>query len=555
MDKKQKPWQAVAVLSFIFFGICACGEDPDALVVAQVGSRQVTQVQLRNAVDALPDGYRSELQSQEARRHYLQSLVDENLMWMEIESRGLDTAAVMLLPLKKKVRKQLVTMYQEREKLTQVSISGEEVLEVLQRRGLDQLKERLAWGIMTDTEADIKEVIAKLKAGEPFEQVAQRYSTTPQAKEGGKLGYISFEAARQMAIPDSLFKDLPAGEVSDFLTHSKGFFIIRFTEEWPADVARYEKEIFEELKGQKIGENIMARAEELARELNWQVNPSGLERLLEQGKSALQLDSPAVATPLYTFAGGQISLADFAYALKGTRYSESSLADSAAVATLVERLLRAPALFEVAARSAGWDQEPAFVDWAKSQRSLALLQALRKIEVEEKVSVEEEVIRQYYEENQQLYHERDRFKVGEVLVKTEAEALQVRREVEAGASIVELAKKRSLRPEARRENAVLAGYPSTELAPHIMKAQIDELVGPIEVSDGYSVFKILSREKGPLQPFRQVRRQIESILRNQREQKLFGEFIQGLRQTYANQVQIYDDHLALALPEDYLSAF
>ena len=62
------------------------------------------------------------------------------------------------------------------------------------------------------------------------------------------------------------------------------------------------------------------------------------------------------------------------------------------------------------------------------------------------------------------------------MVKTEEEALQVRREVEAGASIVELAKKRSLRPEARLENAVLAGYPSTELAPHIMKAEIDELV-------------------------------------------------------------------------------
>ena len=108
MDKKQKTWWDVAVLSFTFLGMCACGEDPDALVVAQVGSRQVTQVQLRTSVDALPDGYRSELQGQEARRHYLQSLVDENLMWLEIESRGLDTAAVMLLPLKMKVRKQLV---------------------------------------------------------------------------------------------------------------------------------------------------------------------------------------------------------------------------------------------------------------------------------------------------------------------------------------------------------------------------------------------------------------------------------------------------------------
>tara|TARA_B100000029_G_scaffold57612_1_gene52064 strand:- start:65 stop:1732 length:1668 start_codon:yes stop_codon:yes gene_type:complete len=555
MDNKHKPGWYIAVLSLVFFGLWACGEDPGALIVAQVGSRQVTQGQLRTAVDALPDGFRSELRGQEARRHYLQSLVDENLMWLEIESRGLDTATVMLLPFKKKVRKQLVTIYQEREKLTQVSISGEEVLQILQRRGLDQLKERLAWGIMTETEAEIKEVIQKLKAGEPFEQVAQHHSTTPQAKEGGKLGYIGFEAARQMAIPDSLFKHLPAGEVSAYLKHSKGFFIIRFTEEWPADVARYEKEIFEELKGQKIGENIMARAEELARDFNWQLNPAGLQLLLQQSKSALQLDSPAAATPLYTFAGGQISLADFAYALKGTRHSEVPLADSAAVATLVERLLRAPALFEAAARKAGWDREPAFVEWSKNQRSLALLQALRKLDVEEKVSVEEEAIRQYYEENQQLYHERDRFKVGEVLVKTEEEALQVKREVEAGVSIVDLAKERSLRPEARRENAVLAGYPSTELAPHIMKAKIDELVGPIEVRDGYSVFKILSREKGPLQPLRQVRRQIESILRNQREQEVFGDFIQQLRQKYANQVQIYDDNLALALPEDYLSTF
>ena len=68
-------------------------------------------------------------------------------------------------------------------------------------------------------------------------------------------------------------------------------------------------------------------------------------------------------------------------------------------------------------------------------------------------------------------------------------------------SLKDFDEKRSLRPEARLENAVLAGYPSTELAPHIMKAQIDELVGPIEVRDGYSVFKILSRSNSTFEYF------------------------------------------------------
>jgi parvulin-like peptidyl-prolyl isomerase len=546
-------WAAL-ILSLAFLGLWACGEDPDKLVIAQVGAHQVTQEELRRFVDGLPDGHRNRYQGKEARRNYLQSLIDEEFMWLEIKDRGLDTSLAALLPVKKTVRNQLVSIYQEREKLTQVSISPEEVMEVLRRRGLDQQKEKLASGIMTATKAEIKEVVEKLKAGEPFEEVALRHSITPQARLGGELGPIRLEAAQQMGIPDSIFHHLPEGEVSDYFPHAKGFFVVRFTHERPVDISQSEKAVFEELKGLKIGENVQVRAEQLAQELKWRVHPPGLALLLQQGEAALDIEAPEAGTPLYIFDKGQVSLADFSYALKGTRYKEM-LTDSVAVAALFERLLMAPVLFEAAARRSGLAQEPAFVQWEKNQRALGLLETLRKIEVKEATSVTEQEMRQYYQEHKQLYYERDRFKVAEVLVKTEEEALQIQREVEAGADIVKLAKERSLRPEARREDAVLNGYASSELLPHVMKAKTGELVGPLKVSNGYSVFKILSRVKGDLQPFAQVSRQIKNIIRKRQEQEVFNQFIDGLRQKYVDQVQVYEDRLTLALPDEYLSEF
>ena len=96
---------------------------------------------------------------------------------------------------------------------------------------------------------------------------------------------------------------------------------------------------------------------------------------------------------------------------------------------------------------------------------------------------------------------------------------------------------------------------TSDLVPHILAAQPDELVGPVQVHDGFSVFEIVRRQQGERMPFAQVRRQISDMLRRAEERERFQAYIETLRQQYADQVQVNQKQLAAALPDDFLTAF
>ena len=96
---------------------------------------------------------------------------------------------------------------------------------------------------------------------------------------------------------------------------------------------------------------------------------------------------------------------------------------------------------------------------------------------------------------------------------------------------------------------------TSDLVPHILAAQPGELVGPVPVHDGFSVFTIVRRQPGERMPFAQVRRQIGDQLRRAAERERFQTYIETLRRQYADRIQVDKAQLAAALPDDFLAAF
>ena len=145
--------------------------------------------------------------------------------------------------------------------------------------------------------------------------------------------------------------------------------------------------------------------------------------------------------------------------------------------------------------------------------------------------------------------------MAEVLVETQEGALAVRQQIETGAAIAEIARERSKRRGARARGGIFPMEKTSDLVPHIMAAQAGELVGPVEVHDGFSVFEIVRQEKGERMPFDQVRRQIKGVLRRAEERQRFQTYIEDLRRQYADQIQVDQERLAEALPDEFLTAF
>lgn len=76
-----------------------------------------------------------------------------------------------------------------------------------------------------------------------------------------------------------------------------------------------------------------------------------------------------------------------------------------------------------------------------------------------------------------------------------------------------------------------------------MEAEIGALIGPVEHHGLYSIAKIVGRAAAGRQPFAEVQKRIEHTLRRNRENELFGQWLQALRADAADEVVFYDDNI------------
>ena len=85
--------------------------------------------------------------------------------------------------------------------------------------------------------------------------------------------------------------------------------------------------------------------------------------------------------------------------------------------------------------------------------------------------------------------------------------------------------------------------------PAIYAAEPGQLVGPIRVRDGYSIFRVQGRNPGRVEPYEQVQPRAHALLRRERENAAFTSLVQDLRQRYQSRVEIDEQALKAALPD------
>ena len=543
----------VCALIGAFLG-AGCGEQASPIVV-QIGERAITAEALRSYVLGLNESERSRRQGPAARRDYLQPLIDSHLMVLEAQALGLDTAVAVERQLARKIRRHLVALYLKGKPVQPPLVEEADIKQRFERKGLHRKFERRTWGLMTEARPALDQAVAELAAGTPFGEVAARYSITPDAANGGELGWLRVESIRRMGLPDSLFYDLPLGVLSPVLPHSAGFCVVRFVEERPLSYFDFRDEILQELQEERLGEARAARAEQLAHQYDWTLHEPGWRLLLKKGPLSISLDWTPVEerTPLFEFAGGQVPLGELLDQLKSRNINAP--ADSAALVQLAERVLLQPYIFATAARHEELIDREALAVVRQSLREEVVISQLRQQKVVASIAIAPEAVRRYYDEQTERFYGRDQIDVAEVLVETEEEALAVRRQIEAGADIAAIAQQRSKRRGAQARGGVFPLEKTSDLVPHILAAQPGELVGPVPVHDGFSVFTIVRRQPGERMPFAQVRRQIGDQLRRAEERERFQAYIETLRRQYADRIQVDQAQLAAALPDDFLAAF
>ena len=533
----------------IALALAGCSQEADS-PVARVDDVPISAESLRAFVEKLPPGLRHPEGGDAARRQYVQSLIDRQLILKEAIAHGLDTLQSVQRAVDEAVDARVIALYRARAITAQVQVPEEDVRRVFAEEGYH--RERKLNAILVHTRAEIEAAMAALDAGQPFAEVARAHSLDKRsAEQGGELGFIGREAAPSLHIPAEVFNTLPLGEISAPLRAGRSWHIVRFTEDRDTPYERYRPLIEEQLFSERLTQVEAEHFESLRAAASAALNHDGLQLMLSaaQREDGALLDTSAA--PLYTFAEGQATVAAAYKALRRLN-AQRSLKDSTHARTALDRLVLRPLLQRRAAREQGLHDDPDIQRLATRAYQDALLNAVRNRFAAVEMLSDAEVW-EYYDSHPDMFYHEESVEVEELLAPSPAEAQWLSDQLAAGASFADLAD-RSVRAQAVKSRAHFHFHPRDEklyphLVPAIYAAQPGQLVGPIRVRDGYSIFRVQGRNPGRVEPYEQVQLRAHALLRRERENAAFTSLVQDLRQRYQSRVEIDARALKAALPD------
>ncbi|HUS19403.1 MAG TPA: peptidyl-prolyl cis-trans isomerase [Terriglobales bacterium] len=133
------------------------------------------------------------------------------------------------------------------------------------------------------------------------------------------------------------------------------------------------------------------------------------------------------------------------------------------------------------------------------------------------VSITEDDYKRAYAQRQEQYREAESVDVRHILVKTEAEALDIKKKLEGGAKFDDLAKKLSQDPGSKDSGGLYKGVIRNQMVPEFDKVAFSLPAGkisdPVKTSFGYHILKVDQHQEARLKPLEQVKGELEATIR------------------------------------------
>lgn len=144
-------------------------------------------------------------------------------------------------------------------------------------------------------------------------------------------------------------------------------------------------------------------------------------------------------------------------------------------------------------------------------------------EIQQKASLTEDEMREYYEENKDTFVDEKKIKVRQIVTETEEEAQAIKQQLADGADFEELAKTESIdEPTAKRGGVMGFLSEKNNYIPYVGKSndfkeaafalEKNVISDPIETSKGFHVIEVIEVQEHRQKPFDEVRTEIESTL-------------------------------------------
>ncbi len=417
--------------------------------------------------------------------------------------------------------------------------------------------------IMLDSEATALDLFERLKAGEPFDQLAYDYSIDPSAKRNrGDLGYFTWGSMLDV-FAETAFAMEP-GEIARPVESSYGWHIIKMIDKKPNQLRRSFEAMHDEIEQQlrqKLQQTIMMEyfdsidnkypialdtsvAEYVMHKRSQLYPPQVLDKLAKNDFDEEQLDRNERELVLATYEGGQVTL--YEYLMSSRRYPsqvKGNFDDYDALAKSVMLVQRETILAKEAVHEGLQETE-------KYKRDLDLLKEYTMADVmrNDSISVppppDESAQREYFDNNQEEFLLPAAVRTYEILVGDEMLARRLIRELGTLDEFKAKARELTERGGMRAKQGDL-GYVNRDWNPDIfdaaMKTKSGYVGGPVATGGKYSVLWPVEKAQAEYQDFLSVKRQILQNLLTRQKQDAYEQWVED-RKAITN-IEVNDDVL------------
>ena len=198
-------------------------------ILAEVNGAPITTEDFKKEMETLPPYLRPMTETAEGKKELLDTMVMRELILQKARQDGIDKSqevADKLEDLKKRV---IVEAFLKKQVEAQANLSDADL-----QKFYDQNKEKFRVGdqvrashILLKTEKEAQDVLAQLKSGASFEELAKKYSIDAAGAKGGDLGWFG-KGSMVPEFEKAVF-GLKEGQVSGIVKTKFGYHIIKLT--------------------------------------------------------------------------------------------------------------------------------------------------------------------------------------------------------------------------------------------------------------------------------------------------------------------------------------
>lgn len=216
-------------------------------VIAEVNGVAITTEDFKKELELLPPYLKQMAETADGRKEMLDSMVVRELVLQDAQKQGVDKSPEVAARMEDMKKRVVVEAYLKKKVEEGANVSDADL-----QKFYDQNKDKFKTGdqvkashILVKTEKEAQDVLAQLKGGAKFEDLARKHSVDPAGQKGGDLGWFGKDAM----IPEfeKVVFAMKEGDISGVVKTKFGFHVIKLTGKRPAGVLPF-AEVKEQLK-------------------------------------------------------------------------------------------------------------------------------------------------------------------------------------------------------------------------------------------------------------------------------------------------------------------